>query len=163
MMPDAPTTRSAYWIPRSFFIFFAVVFGANGIMLFFALDSWTGLSTENAFQEGLAYNDRIAERDRQAALGWQVSFDAVPDRPGHVVFDIRVDDDRGVPVTTAAVTVSLTRPTHEGYDSTATLTHMGGGRYGGEADLSLPGQWDVELTIQEPRGRYRQSERVFVP
>lgn len=163
MMTDAPPSRSAFWIPRSFFIFFAVVFGANGIMLFFALDSWTGLSTENAFQEGLAYNEQIAERDRQAALGWQVSFDAVPDRPGHVVFDMRVDDDRGVPVTAASVVVALTRPTHEGYDSTTSLTHMGAGHYVGEADLSLPGQWHVELVIDEPRGRYRQSERVVVP
>lgn len=162
-MSDAPTSRSAYWIPRGFFIFFLVVFGANGIMLYFALDSWTGLSTENAFQQGLNYNDRIAERDHQAALGWQVSFDAVPDRPGHVVFDMRVDDDRGVPITAAAVAVSLTRPTHEGYDTTATLTHMGGGNYVGEADLSLPGQWQVELVIDEPRGRYRHSERVVVP
>ena len=161
-MSDTPTSRSAFWIPRGFFIFFAVVFAANGIMLFFALDSWTGLSTENAFKEGLAYNEQIAERNRQAALGWRVSFDVVPDRPGHLVFDMRVDDDRGVPVTAASVVVSLTRPTHEGYDSTATLAHVGGGQYVGEADPSLPGQWQVELVIDEPRGRYRQRERVVV-
>lgn len=163
MMHDTPAARGNRWIPRSFFLFFAVVFGANGIMLFFALDSWTGLSTENAFKQGLAFNEQIAERDRQAALGWQVSFDATADRPGHMVFDTRVDDDRGVPVTAASVAVSLTRPTHEGYDSTATLTHLGGGHYVGEADVSLPGQWQVDLIIDEPRGRYHRSKRVVVP
>jgi hypothetical protein len=40
---------------------------------------------------------------------------------------------------------------------------MGGGRYAGEAELSLPGQWQVELIIDEPRGRYRRSERMVVP
>lgn len=163
MMHGTTAPHGSRWIPWSFFIFFAVVFGANGIMLFFALDSWTGLSTENAFQRGLAYNEQIAERDRQAELGWQVSFKATADRPGHMVFDMQVGDDRGVPVAAAAVAVSLTRPTHEGHDSTATLAHMGSGHYVGEADVSLPGQRRVELIIDEPRGRYRRSARVVVP
>ena len=30
-------------------------------------------------------------------LTW-LQFEAVPDGPGHVVFDLRVEDDRGVPV-----------------------------------------------------------------
>ena len=153
--------RPGRWIPYLFFVFFGVVFVANGIMLYFALDSWTGLTTRSAFQDGLNYNDRLAERRRQDELGWQVSFQAVPDRPGHVVFDLQVDDDRGVPVTGAGVTVSLTRPTHEGHDFTAELSPLGGGRYAGEVDLPLPGQWQVELVIDEARGPYRHSERVL--
>ena len=148
------------WIPYSFFGFFAVIFIANGIMLYFALGTWTGLTTENSYQEGLAYNERLAERDRQAAMGWQVSFQAVPDRPGHAVFDLELADGRGIPVTAASVAVTITRPTHEGHDFTTVLTHQGGGRYAGEADLPLPGQWQVDLLIDEPRGPYRLSERL---
>ena len=155
--------QPGHWIPYSFFGFFAVIFLANGIMLYFALGTWTGLTTESAFQDGLAYNDRLAERERQRALGWQVSFQAVPDGPGHVVFDLQIDDERGVPVTAADVAVSLTRPTHEGHDFTAELSHRGGGRYAGEADLPLPGQWQLDLVIDEPRGPYRLSERLVAP
>lgn len=162
-MRERTVPPAGYWIPWIFVAFFAVVFAVNGTMLYFALDSWTGLSDENAFQQGLAYNDKIAERDRQAALGWQVSFDATPDRAGHVLFALQVDDDRGMPVTAASVVVSLTRPTHEGHDLAATLTHRGRGYYAGEADLPLSGQWHVELVIDEPRGSYRQGERVIVP
>ena len=159
---DGPR-RPANWIPWAFIGFFLVVFLANGIMLFFALDTWTGLTTDRAYQEGLAYNEQIAERERQAALGWQVSFEAVPDGPGHVVFDLQVADDRGIPVTAASVAVSLTRPTHEGHDLAATLSHLGRGHYAGEADLPLPGQWQVEIVIEEPRGPYRERARVIVP
>lgn len=162
-MRERSASGFGHWAPWAFVAFFAVVFAANGIMLFFALDSWTGLSTEDAFQQGLAYNEKIAERDRQAALGWQVSFDATPDRAGHVVFDLQVDDERGVPVTAASVAVSLTRPTHEGYDLAAILSHLGRGHYAGEVDLPLSGQWQVELVIDEPRGPYRQSARLVVP
>ena len=163
MMGHTGTPPGERWIPWSFFGFFAVIFLANGIMLYYALDSWTGLSNDNAFQEGLAYNERLAERERQAALGWQVSFDAVADRPGHLVFDLRIEDDRGAPVSAAAVSVALTRPTHEGHDFTAALSHRGRGHYVGEADLPLPGQWQVEVLVDEPRGPYRQAERVVVP
>jgi len=162
-MGDRTAPGSGHWVPWIFVAFFAVVFAVNGIMLFFALDSWTGLSTENAFQQGLAYNQKIDERDRQAALGWRVSFDATPDQAGHVVFELQVDDDRGLPVTAASVAVSMTRPTHEGYDLSATLSHRGRGNYTGEADLPLSGQWQLELVIDEPRGPYRQSARVVVP
>ena len=106
--------------------------------------------------------ERLAERDRQRDLGWQVTFQAVPDRSGHVVFDLQVADERGVPVTAADVAVALTRPTHEGYDFNAELSHRGGGRYTGEADLPLPGQWQLDLVIDEPRGPYRHGERLVV-
>ena len=71
--------------------------------------------------------------------------------------------ERGVPVTVADVAVSLTRPTHEGHDFTAVLSHRGGGRYAGEADLPLPGQWQLDLVIDEPRGPFRLSERLVAP
>ncbi len=160
MMHSHPAKPPGHWIPYTFFGFFAVIFLANGIMLFFALDTWTGLTTQNSYLVGLLYNERRAERDRLERLGWQVSFQAVPDRPGHVVFDLQVEDDRGVPVTGADVAVTLTRPTHEGHDFSAELFHQGGGRYAGEADLPLPGQWQVNLLIDEPRGPFRYSERV---
>ncbi len=162
MMTTGRMKQPGYWIPYTFLGFFAVVFLANGIMLYFALDSWTGLTTENAFRDGLDYNERLAERDRQRDLGWLVTFQAVPDRSGHVVFDLQVADERGVPVTAADVAVALTRPTHEGYDFTAELSHRGGGRYTGEADLPLPGQWQLDLVIDEPRGPYRHGERLVV-
>lgn len=163
MTSGTTTSPGARWIPWTFVAFFAVVFAANGALLYFALDSWTGLTTDNAYQQGLAYNERIAERDRQAALGWQVSFDAAPADPGRIVIDLRVEDDRGVPVTAASASVTLTRPTHEGHDFTTALSHRGAGHYAGEAGLPLPGQWQVELVIEEPRGTYRQTERVIVP
>lgn len=163
MIGDDTVPDRSRWIPWAFVGFFAVVVAANGTLLYFALDSWTGLATTDAYQKGLAYNDELADRRRQAALGWQVDFTATPDRPGHLLFELSVGDARGVPVSSARVTVRLTRPTHDGHDFETTLAHRGGGRYAGATEVPLAGQWALELLIDGPRGPYRQAERVLVP
>ena len=54
------------WIPWSFVALFGVIVIANGTMMFFAFDSWTGLSTDDSYKRGLVYNESLAERDAQA-------------------------------------------------------------------------------------------------
>ena len=60
-MTDLRRTGRDTWIPWAFVGFFLVVFAVNGAMMTIAFKTWTGLDTENAYQEGLAYNDRLAE------------------------------------------------------------------------------------------------------
>ena len=40
---------------------FGVVFAVNGVFVYFALDSWPGLATEAAYEQGLAHDQSLAE------------------------------------------------------------------------------------------------------
>lgn len=156
---DAPSSR---WIPWSFVGFFAVVFLANGIMLYFALSSWTGIATKDAFKKGLAYNERLAEAVAQTKLGWQLEL-RLPDRVGvEDSLDLAVVDSTGEPVDGAMVQARLVRPTHEGFDSALTLAAEGNGRYSGSVEIPLPGLWEVRLQIARQDDVYRHSERFQV-
>ena len=44
------------WIPWAFVLFFVVITAVNGVMIWYALESWTGLSSGEAYDDGLRYN-----------------------------------------------------------------------------------------------------------
>ena len=62
----APAKKSR--IPLLFFAFFAVVLTANGIMIWIALSSWTGLETKNHYLKGVDYNQTLQDVRTQEAL-----------------------------------------------------------------------------------------------
>jgi nitrogen fixation protein FixH len=152
------------WIPWAFVGFFAVVLLVNGIMIFVAFDSWTGIGRENAnsYQQGLSYNDRLAAVEAQEALGWQadLGFEELADGRGRLV--LALADRRGNPLEGATVAATLARPTDAAGDFVVALGDVGIGRYG--ADIAFParGQWDVRVLAEHPRGVYRLSGRVFL-
>ena len=152
----------SWWIPWAFVGFFVVVFGANGIMVFFAYDSWTGVATEDAYVKGLAYNEQIADARAQQTLGWrgELTFTANGPLRGRLELDLR--DRHETPIGGAAVTADLVRPTHGGHDLQLSLEDAGGGRYAAEVALPLAGQWDVRLRAEHARGGYRLERRIVV-
>ena len=156
MRKHSPIDR---WIPWSFVGFFLVVFLVNGIMLYFALGSWTGITTDDAYKKGLAYNDRLAEAEAQAKLGWQTRL-AVPKEAGvdsEIVLTLR--DRDGGPVSGAEVRARLVRPTHEGYDQEVSLVGDGRGQYRAAVALPLPGLWVAQVHVAHDRGSLKLSER----
>ena len=65
--------RRSRWIPWTFVWGFVVILAANGIMVFFAFDSFTGISTDDAYRRGLGFNEQVEARQRAETLGWQVA------------------------------------------------------------------------------------------
>lgn len=162
MTSEATDDRRSLWIPWAFGGIFAVFLIANGVMLYFAGRSWTGLETEGAYEKGLAYNDAIAAAEAQAALGWQVGVQAGPAEAGRAWVEVRLADRKGRPVTPYRVWARLVRPTHAGHDREAELTATAAGRYRALIDLPLSGQWDLRLRIEHAGGVYRANRRVFL-
>ncbi len=154
--------RDGWWIPWLFVAFFAVVVGANGILVVLAMDTWTGLETEDAYRKGLRYNEQIAAAERQRALGWQVDLDFAPagGRAGRLTVTLR--DRKGTPLRRAEVDAKLVRPTHVGYDFALPLDPEGGGRYAADIRFPLAGQWDVRVTARRGADRYRLTRRISV-
>ncbi len=152
----------SWWIPWAFVGFFLVVFGANGIMVFFAFNSWTGLATEDAYIKGLAYNEQIADARDQQTLGWKAELGFAPNGAQRGTLELDLKDRHGTPISGADVTAVFVRPTHAGHDLEITLENAGGGLYAAEVALPLAGQWDVRLRAEHERGGYRVERRIVV-
>ena len=158
-----PVRRSA-WIPWIFVGFFGVVLAVNATMIYVAVDTWTGLWGESGsrYQQGLQYNDRLADVAEQAAMGWTVDhgFDRGDPRAGTLW--VTLQDAYDTALTRAEVTARLVRPTHTGHDFAVPLTAIGDGRYAATVSVPLSGQWEVDIIADHARGTYRLTDRIYV-
>ncbi len=128
--------------------FFGAIIAVNLVFVFFALDTWTGLTTENAYQKGLNYNQTIAARDAQRELGWQAEVSLTTLADGREALTVVLRDREGAVLTNLAVSGTVKRPTHEGYDQQVVLTEDTRGRYSARLSLPLRGNWDLALSAR---------------
>ncbi|WP_421877922.1 FixH family protein [Pacificispira sp.] len=162
----APAKKSR--IPLLFFAFFAVVLTANGIMIWIALSSWTGLETKNHYLKGVDYNQTLQDVRTQEALGWTVQSNIAPvvapdGPPGRFDVVLVLTDRADSAISGAQVEVRLERPTHHGIDVRATLTETAPGRYAAQVDVPVAGQWNLRRLVWSGGGTHQTVERVFLP
>jgi len=162
MLRRLSTRNPNWWIPWSFFGFFAVMFVANGTMVYYAVTTFTGVETNNAYRRGLQYNKKIEAAAKQRALGWTAALEVEQRPPLAARITLNLTDRDTRALSGADIDVTFVRPTHEGSDFSATLSAVGAGRYRMDARFPLPGQWDVRLDIVHPDGTYAMKERIFV-
>ena len=133
--------------------FFGLVIAANVIFVVLAWQSWSGLSTDDAYRRGLAYNETLRQAETQRALGWQVRAELVPLADGGAHLSVVFIDRNDSPVESLDITGQLRRPSREGADRPVVLTSQGPGRYATDVDLPLAGQWDLRLRATSPDGK----------
>ena len=158
-----PQTLNGYHVFAAFVAFFVVVIGVNLVMVFLALDSWSGLSTEDAYQRGLRYNKTLEAMAHKDALGWQenlVFTSGTPHGPdmdsgesqGRITLEMR--DREGNLLEGLIVAGQIWRPTNEGFDRPVTLQAVGAGRYAADVTFPLRGNWLVRLTARRDPNRH---------
>lgn len=141
--------------------FFAVVASVNAVFIFYALRTHPGLSDDNAYQVGIAYNDVLADAEAQRQLGWHVAL-SLGEPPAHdMTLLIRGRD--GAPIVAQSVTAQLRRPGLEAADREIVLIAAGPGLWrASTADLA-PGNWDVHVDIARADAPpYRAEWRVMI-
>ncbi|MEM7173335.1 MAG: FixH family protein [Pseudomonadota bacterium] len=129
--------------------FFGVVTAVNGVMVWLAISSFSGLETVNAYQKGLRYNEALAMRAVQEQLGWEIGMTYDPDI-GRI--QVIYTDNRGHPINDLVVTAEIIRPTHRGHDQKISLHAQEPGLYGATVLLPLVGQWRVKITAERSDG-----------
>lgn len=153
--------RKSLWIPALFVGLMLVVVVVNGIMIFFAEDTFSGLDTENAYQAGNSYNETLKEAAASAALGWSATVAFAPVAGGRHV-TVTVTDKSGKPVTGLALQGHLVRPISTAFDRVLTLRPEGSGIYGADIDLPMGGSWELRLSAQSGSVDWQTVQRVFV-
>ena len=163
-MSDSPDSRpSDRWLPWLFVVFFAVVLAVNGVMVYFAASSWTGIETKQSYIKGRDYNRTLEAVAEQDARGWDAGLSIETQDRNHVRLDLMLIDSGRHAVAGATVSARLVRPTHEGNDVEMSMSDYGSGRYVGVLQAPLPGQWDVRVVARHPSGDYRITRRILVP
>ncbi len=129
--------------------FFGLILLVNGVFIFFALSSFSGLTTENAYVKGLHFNRAVARGRAQQAAGWRVTATATQTMPGReLVLQVRVEDRNGRPLEDLKLSGQLRRPTHQGGDLALSFEATGNGGYRAFAAPKTSGQWDLRLVAQ---------------
>ncbi len=138
--------------------FFAVVIGLDALFVTWAVQTFPGEVSERAYEDGLAYNQTLAERRAQESLGWtaQVRQGAVP---GQVTASF--SDAEGATLAGLTVQAALTRPATDAGAATVALRAVQPGVYAGATPLQA-GAWDLKLTARDGRGRTFEATRRLV-
>mgnify|MGYP006412307807 FL=1 len=110
---------------------FSIVLIANGFLVYYALNTWTGLETEQHYAKGLAYNNNLDAAKRQQALEWhdemEIEFTG-SSIPVTGLAHVKFSDKARNPLTDLTVKILATRPTHDGFDQEFFVLHEGNGR-----------------------------------
>jgi nitrogen fixation protein FixH len=159
--------KSGWWYPWIFVGGFAVVIVVNGILFYNATTTFSGLSTENPYEKGLAYNKTLEEARAQDKLGWKVSsqidtLEEKPDGGRRVRVAVEFKDSQNLPLEGMQVRAMLIRPAAEGHDKQIALANQGNGLYASEANLDLQGLWEVRIVALGQKNSYQTAERVQI-
>jgi nitrogen fixation protein FixH len=137
-----------------FLAFFGVVGGVNAAMVHFALSTFGGVETENAYRAGVAFNREIAAASQQEARHWQVQAQLTQVPEHGVQLAVQVRNASGAPVTGLEIASRLIHPTMARRDRNFALTETAAGTFRGETTVEA-GQWDLLIDIS------RDGERLF--
>jgi nitrogen fixation protein FixH len=125
--------------------FFGVIFAVNGVMIYAALSTLTGVDTDSAYQAGLRYEQEVAQAKAQDARHWQVDAKLTPSAAGERV-DLSARDAAGHPLSGMDAAVTFERPTDRRLDRSVVLVEDAAGRFHGIAELAA-GQWDLVIAL----------------
>ena len=134
--------------------FFAVVIGANGVLIHKAISTFGGLETESSYRAGQLFEREVERAKAQDAQHWQVEAKVTTARDGNAALDIAARDAAGLPLIGMDANARFERPTDRRLDRPVAVSEEAPGRFRGGAKVSS-GQWD--LVIELSRG----GERLF--
>lgn len=142
--------------------FFGLIFAVNGYFLYSALSTNTGLVANEPYRKGLAYNQRIAAEERQAALGWSHIIDLASD--GKLA--VRLTDKSGSAVAGLKLTAVVQRPATQTFDHNLQLAETAPGVYSAAAGNLESGNWVVSFEARRADGdadpSYRARRRLWL-
>ncbi|MBC7169041.1 FixH family protein [Phenylobacterium sp.] len=133
--------------------FFGVIITVNAVFLTVALRSYPGEVSVTPYEDGLAYNSRLAQQAAQKKLGWRAAATA---EDGAVLVEIA--DRQGAPVTELKLSGHLQRPATEAGRIEMAFSEVGPGRYRAAVPAEA-GAWDLWVQGHDQEGRLFEAER----
>ena len=141
--------------------FFAVVMGANAVMIGAAVSTFGGVETENSYQAGLAFVGAIAAARAQDALHWRVKAKVARNNEATVI-DLTVRDAGDRPLADLAASGRLMHPTDKSADHVIAFAQRAPGELRGITEAAS-GQWILLIELSRAgAGVFQSRNRVFL-
>ena len=163
---DTPRTTPRWrlngWMVLFYLVaFFGTVMTVNGVLVYEALSTLSGVDTDSAYQAGRMFEHDVAMAKAQDARQWHVEAKVTPAADG-ARLDLIARDAAGGLIDGMEASAVFERPTDRRLDRSVALVADSAGRFHGNAAVA-PGQWDlvIELTRQGEQ-LFRSKNRVFV-
>jgi nitrogen fixation protein FixH len=131
--------------------FFGVIIAVNIAFAVIAVRSFPGEDVRRSYLQGIRYNDALAERRAQAALGWQAAA-SLRQRDGEAILEISLRQDNGAPINAAALSGALQWPTQARFDRELAFTPIGDGRYEARLGALQSGRWRLRAHAENEAG-----------
>ncbi len=125
------------WVLLLFIAFFGIIIAVNSIFIYNALNSHSGVITDNPYRKGIAFNKTLAQAKTQPKLKQTAYY-----QDGILQWHLR--DENNVPLK-ASVTATLIRTVKDGHDFDVILTQRTPGIYEAALDLPMKGQWSAQM------------------
>jgi len=140
------------------FAFFGVIFAVNGAFLYFAMESWPGLTTDKAYVEGLEYNQVLEAAERQAAAGWHSNVEIIAGEGGSTV-RLTMTDAAGTAIASLQPQLTVTRPVGQPDPMVVAAHEVAPGVYETMMPVLGAGRWAVAVQIGDA---YHLNHDVWV-
>jgi nitrogen fixation protein FixH len=127
--------------------FFASIIAVNVGFAIVAVRSFPGEDTPRSYLQGLRYNDTLAERQNQAALGWRATTGLSAHGSGAALL-VSLNDRAGVAIDGAELSGDLQWPAASRYDRRLNFEALGGGRYRALVSDLAAGRWRLRARAE---------------
>ncbi|MEZ5961394.1 MAG: FixH family protein [Hyphomonadaceae bacterium] len=130
--------------------FFGIIIAVNVTFAIYAVRSFPGEDVRRSYLQGLHYNDTLAERRAQAALGWHAAA-ALRDDAAGTLLEVRLTSQDDA-INGATLNGDLEWPTSSQFDRSLTFHSVGGGRYVARLGDLTPGRWRLRARAESAAG-----------
>jgi nitrogen fixation protein FixH len=151
-----------FYIPMIFVVGFIILAILDGIFVYLAVNSQTGLVTENAYEKGLRYNQAIEKAESAEKIEQKVEITQISNLKYKLNYNINIADK------SPQVTAQIIRPIGDGKDFEISLNLQTGQLqnqdliYQAEVDFPEQGNWDILVIYKDENREFRKKQRVFV-
>jgi len=121
-----------------------VVLALTAVTIIVGTRTFEGTVVDKPYEAGLAWD---AERRNRAELGWSASLAREVYAVGEDEILVEAFDRDHRPLTGAAVTIGVSRPSTNAYDKSYPAVARKEGGYLAKASLPLQGAWDIAIGI----------------
>lgn len=148
-------------IPWLFVAGMTLVVAVNGVLVYFAIGSWSGLVVEKPYERGVQYNRLLEAAARQEALGWRFDI-ALENGDGTTRIVVSAADAAGRPLGGLTLRATLERPLEREAHEAIPLVEEQPGRYAAAIERLRPGQWQTRLVAERGHDTASAANRQTV-
>jgi nitrogen fixation protein FixH len=149
------------FIPWLFAAGMTFVVAVNGVLVYFALGTWSGLVVERPYERGVQYNRVLEAVARQEALGWQFEI-ALQDAADTTIISVRAIDVGGQPLSGLNLRAAIERPLEKEMHGEVPLVEQAPGHYRASLERLRPGQWQTRLLAERGADSASATQRQFI-